>query len=76
MSEALRAEPQAPWKYQVAVRGVGDSLFIISDLRRLRCRTLRALEFITVVNLGFRFAPPQALCYRRAPRAKANPPDG
>ena len=31
-------------EYQVAAREVGDSLFNISDLRRLRYRTLRALE--------------------------------
>ena len=45
MSEALRAEPQDPWHTQIAARGVGDSLFIIGDLRRFCCRTLRALEF-------------------------------
>jgi len=30
-------------EYQVAAREVGDSLFIINDLRGLRYRTLRAL---------------------------------
>jgi hypothetical protein len=30
----------------------------------LRCRTLRALGFLNVVILGFRSAPPQALCFR------------
>jgi len=29
----------------------------------LRYRTLRALGFLTFVNLGFRSAPPQALCF-------------
>ena len=29
------------------------------------------LNFIMVANLGFRFAPPQAIRYRRASRAKA-----
>jgi len=42
---------------------VGDSAFILSELRRLRYRTLRALDFILVINLGFRFAAPQALCF-------------
>ena len=59
-------------EYLVAAREVGDSLFIISDLRRLLYRTLRALEFHNRPNLGFRSAPPQALRYRRAPRAKPN----
>jgi len=31
--------------YQVVAREVGDSLYIISSLQRLRYRTLRALEF-------------------------------
>jgi hypothetical protein len=59
-------------EYQVAARGVGDSLFIISDLRRLLYRTLRALEFHNRRNLGLRSAPPQALRYRPAPRANPN----
>gem|GEM_PF-334415 len=42
---------------------MGDSLSL-SDLWRSRYRTLRALEFVTVANLGFRSAPPQALRYR------------
>jgi hypothetical protein len=29
----------------------------------LRYRTLRALGFFTFAILGFRFAPPQALCF-------------
>ena len=42
-----------------------------SDLRRKRYRTLRALySSYWPGNLGFRSAPPQALCYRHAPRAK------
>jgi hypothetical protein len=32
--------------------------------------TSRALRFCTPTILGFRCAPPQALCYRRASRAK------
>ena len=74
-SEALRAEPQDQWKNRIAAREAAASLFIIRDLRRLRYRTLRALIFRMVANLGFRSAPPQALRYRRAPRAKANPTD-
>jgi len=31
-------------EYQGRARGVGDSRFIVSDLRPLRCRTLRALD--------------------------------
>ena len=42
-SEVLGAEPQDRG-YGVAARGVGDSRFIISELRRWRCRTLRALD--------------------------------
>jgi hypothetical protein len=34
----------------------------------LRYRTLRALGFLAFVILGFRSAPPQALCFRRASR--------
>ena len=57
----------------VAAREAGDSLFIISDLGCLRYRTLRALySHIGWPNLGFRSAPPQALCFRRAPRADAD----
>ena len=44
-SEASRAEPQDSLNTKVAAREVGDSLFIISYLRRLRYRTLRALDF-------------------------------
>ena len=40
-------------EYQVAAREVGDSLFIISVLRRFRCRSAR-LNLIIVANLGFR----------------------
>ena len=38
---------------------MGDSLFNISDLQRLRYRTLRALECIIVANLGFRALHPR-----------------
>ena len=34
----------------------------MSKSQRFRYRTLRALGFFTFVILGFRFAPPQALC--------------
>ena len=34
---------------------------IMSNSQVLGCRTLRALGFSGFVNLGFRFAPPQAL---------------
>src|SRR5438552_17132350 len=34
-----------------------------SKLQVLGYRTLRALVFFRLVNLGFRFAPPQALCF-------------
>ena len=57
-------------EYELVVRGVGDSLFVIDDLRRLRYRTLRALEFQVGAAPGFRSAPLQALRYCRAPRAK------
>src|SRR5438132_12861181 len=33
------------------------------------CRPLRGLFLCTPMTLGFRSAPPQALCYRRASRA-------
>src|SRR5882672_2609746 len=36
----------------------------MSTLKLLRYRTLRALGFLPFVILGFRFAPPQALCFR------------
>jgi hypothetical protein len=60
-------------EYQVAAREAGDSLFIISDLRRLRAIARFArLNFIIVANLGLRSASPQALRYRHAPRANPN----
>jgi hypothetical protein len=34
-----------------------------------RCRPLRGLCFAGLQFLGFRYAPPQALCYRPLPRA-------
>jgi len=37
--------------------------FIASRSVFLSCRTLRALGFLAFVILGFRFAPPQALCF-------------
>ena len=78
MSEALRAEPQDSWNTLVSAREVGDSRFIICDWRRLRYRTLRALESHNRHQPGVLLAKPrspQALRYRRAPRAKANPTD-
>src|SRR5712691_7152661 len=36
------------------------------------CRPLRGLFACTLTILGFRFAPPQALCSRRASRAQCN----
>ena len=56
--------------YQGRARGVGDSGFVISKFQPLRCRTLRALDSLLVINLGFRFASPQALRCRHAPRAR------
>jgi len=38
-----------------------------SDL--LHYRTLRALGFLRIRILGFRFAAPQALCFHPLPRA-------
>jgi len=61
-------------EYIVAARVVGDSLFITNLLSLFELsHASRALFFILVGNLGFRSAPPQALCYRPAPRAKTNP---
>ena len=52
-------------------REVGDSLLIMRPFAVPLSHASRALLFMLVGKPGFRFAPPQALCYRRAPRAKA-----
>ena len=53
-------------------REVGDSLFTSSVFAV--CAGARFARFITriVANKGFRCAPPQALRYRRAPRANTS----
>jgi len=55
----------------VGVRGksreVGDSRFI-EQIVGLGYRTLRALGFCRLVNLGFRFAPPPGFMLSPAPR--------
>ena len=58
-----------------AARDAGDCLLITSSLSGALSHASRAQFFLMVGNLGFRFAPPQALCYRRAPRARANQTD-
>jgi len=58
-------------KYVVPAREVGDSLFINSDSPSCAIARFARSILNTVGNLGFRSAPPQALCYRRAPRATA-----
>ena len=57
--------------HQAAAREVGDSIFVSTGGARTIARLAR-LIFMTVLNLGFRFAPPQALCYRLASRAGQN----
>jgi len=47
---------------QGRAREVGDG-FSLVNRKLLRYRTLRALGFLIVRILGFRFAPPQALCF-------------
>jgi hypothetical protein len=59
-------------EYQVAARGVGDSLFIIVTFGVCSIARFARLNFIIVANLGLRSAPPQALRYRHAPRANPN----
>jgi hypothetical protein len=75
VSEALRAEPQDTWNTRVPAREVGDSLFIISTRGVCTVARFARLDFTLVADLGFRFAPPQALRYRHAPRAKAKTTD-
>jgi hypothetical protein len=50
-------------EYKRKAREVGDSYSSMSRSQLLRYRTLRALGFLTFIILGFRFAPPQALCF-------------
>jgi hypothetical protein len=69
VERSFASETPGSWNNLVAAREVGDSLFIISDLPGFRYRVLRTLYSSQVGNLGFRFAPTQALCYGRAPRA-------
>ncbi len=57
-----RSGTPGSWEYKTRAREVGDS-YILSKLRPLHYRTLRALSFFMFFNLGFRCAPPQALCF-------------
>ena len=54
--------------YPVAAREVGGSRLLSKFLRAI-ARFARFI-FVVAANLGFRSAPPQALCDRRASRAK------
>src|SRR5688572_18341103 len=71
-SAALRAEPQDPLntRLQPAKWATAYSLTVTCNVWAIAPSA--RLNFIIVANLGFRsqsLAPPQALRYRRAPRA-------
>ena len=72
MERGFASGTPGPVECQVKAREVGDSLFIPVPWGVCAVARFARLSFIIVVDLGFRSAPPQALCYRRAPRAKSN----
>src|SRR5207253_9569452 len=57
------AEPQESSEYKGKSPRSGRQPFHRANRKFLGYRTLRALGFFRLVNLGFRFAPPQALCF-------------
>jgi hypothetical protein len=59
---AREAEPQDR-RNTTAEPAKWATAFHQSKSQRLGYCTLRALDFLTDHNLGFRFAPPQALCF-------------
>jgi len=58
-----RSEPQDRRNKKRRAREAGDSRFAERITEFWGYRALRALGYFWFLNLGFRFAPPQALCF-------------